>query len=844
MSLQKYIQKRKFEKTPEPKGVINKKSTGRFVIQRHQASHLHYDLRLEMEGVLKSWAVPKGPSMNPSDKRLAVMTEDHPVKYLTFQGTIPKGNYGAGVMDIWDEGTYNGSKGVSEKEVFKQLKDGNLKIEFFGTKIKGDFALVHTKFGKGDNNWLLIKKKDAYSTDLDYDAENISPIKAKKDKKNRKASGNKVKSNDMLQPMLATTAKKIFNDSKWLFELKWDGYRALANCDSGKVSLYSRNGISFNVKFPSIVESLEAIEHEVILDGEVVITNKKGVSDFQKLQHYDPDNTSETLQYYVFDMLFLNGHSMMDLPLMERKSLISEVIEGLPNIVYCDHIEGMGTSFYKRAIETGMEGVIAKKADSKYLPGTRTESWLKIKNISSTEALICGYTDSVTGGSIFGSLILGTFKNDELIYIGNCGSGFSSEEQKLLLKQFKKLELKASPFSGILNLKGRKPHWLKPELICEVKYTEMTKEGKLRHPVYKGLRMDKVTTEIISEEIVSKKSSSKEKVTTKQTPMKKEPKKTENSSKALSKNKSNKASNKDALLIEGIEVPFTNLDKIYWPKSGLKKYDLIDYYIKVADYILPYLKDRPQNLHRHPNGISKPGFYQKDNEHLPEWAESTTIYSESADKEIEYLLCQNEATLLYMANLGCIEINPWNSRLKNLDNPDYTVIDIDPKKNTFEDVIEVAQTAKEVLDMAKIEGFCKTSGSSGLHIYIPLGAKYSYEEARDFTKLLCYFIHEKLPKLTSMERAVKSRNGKIYLDFLQNRKGQTLASPYCLRPKEGAPASAPLEWKEVKSGLKILDFNIETLPERLKKKGDLFSEVLTGNNDMEAAIENLNDNQL
>ncbi len=509
--------------------------------------------------------------------------------------------------------------------------------------------------------------------------------------------------------------------------------------------------------------------------------------------------------------------SMLDLPLLERKSLIEEVIEGTFHTHYCDHMEGMGTAFYKRAIEAGMEGVIAKKSDSKYSPGYRSESWLKIKAVQSTEAIICGYTDSESGGSVFGSLILGMYRDQKLTYIGNCGSGFSVAEQKKLLSKFKKLEIDESPFRKKINLKGRTPHWMKPELICEVHFSEWTKTGSLRHPVFKGLRDDKTLYEITGEKVIEN-PGGVEKVSTEGT----------------------KAGHLD---IGGIEVPFTNLDKIYWPESGYRKYDLIDYYIKVSDVILPYLKDRPENLHRHPNGIDKPGFYQKDNEGiLPDWVETFRLHSKSASRDIEYLLCQNEASLLYMANLGCIEINPWSSRIQQLDKPDFTVIDIDPsEKNSFKEVVEVAKAAKEVLDKAKIKGYCKTSGSSGLHIYIPLGGKYTYAEGRDFTKLLCYFIHEMLPAITSMERNVKKRGKKIYLDYLQNRRGQTLATAYCARPKPGATVSAPLSWEEVKPGLKMEDYTIKTIPERISKVGDIFQEVLGKGIDMEAALQNLNE---
>ena len=618
--------------------------------------------------------------------------------------------------------------------------------------------------------------------------------------------------------MLATATKKIFNDPQWIYELKWDGYRMIANIKDGNAELSSRNGVSFNSKFSRLKRDLEQIPHNVILDGEVVIVDKKGVPDFQKLQNYD-EHTLGELRFYVFDMLYLNGMRMLDLPLLERKSLIEEVIEGTYHTFYCDHMEGMGSTFYKRAIDAGMEGVIAKKANSKYSPGYRSENWLKIKTVQSTEAIICGYTDSESGGAVFGSLILGMYRDEKLSYIGNCGSGFSASEQKQLLSKFKKLEAAENPFKKKINLKGRTPHWLKPELICEVHFTEWTKTGSLRHPVFKGLRDDKSLPEITGEKVIEI------------------PKGAEDSSNSA------KVAKAGHLDIGGIEVPFTNLEKIYWPESGFRKYDLIDYYIKVSDVILPYLIDKPENMHRHPNGIDQPGFYQKDNEGiLPEWIETFRVHSKSSNKDIEYLLCQNEATLLYMANLGCIEINPWSSRIQQLDNPDFTVIDIDPsEKNSFEEVIEVAQAAKEVMDKAKINGFCKTSGSSGLHIYIPLQAKYTYEEARDFTKLLCYFIHEMLPATTSMERNIKKRGKKIYLDFLQNRKGQTLAAPYCVRPKPGATVSAPLKWEEVKPGLKMQDHTIKTMPDRIAELGDIFKEVLGKGIDMEAALHNLNE---
>ena len=806
MGLKEYNKKRKFEATPEPEGKEESSGQNRFVIQRHQARRLHYDLRLEMDGVLKSWAVPKGPSMNPEDKRLAIHTEDHPVEYLTFHGTIPKGNYGAGKMNIWDTGTYQTSENPSAKSPAEQIEKGRLKVIFNGKKIKGTFSLVRTNRGEEQNQWLLVKKKDEFATDEKYDAENLAETDEKPESKIVQLNPN-----HFIKPMLATATKNIFDDNNWIYEIKWDGYRMVSHILGGEVQLYSRNGISFNQKFKLLAKDLRQISQDVVLDGEVVLVDKNGIPQFQRLQHYD-EQTLCDLRYYVFDMLWLNGHSMLNLPLIDRKSLIPDVIADLNHTFYCDHIETDGTDFFEDAVEQGLEGVIAKKADSRYFPGVRTENWLKIKAVKTQEVLICGYTEPSEGSGYFGSLVLGVHRNGELEYAGNCGSGFSQNAQKELLKKMKKLETDKRPFSSKINTKGRKIHWMKPELICEVKFTEWTDSGSLRHPVYLGLRSDKNPPEITPEPNVE------------------EP----------PENEAEKSGSSN-LNVDGISVPISNLEKVFWPESGLRKYDLIDYYLQVSDVMLPFLIDRPQNLHRHPNGIDKKSFYQKDNQALPPWIETVSIYSESGRKNIEYMLCQKEATLLYMANLACIEIHPWSSRVGQLDSPDFGIIDIDPsEKNTFEEVIEVAQAVHEVLKLAKIEGYCKTSGSAGLHIYLPMEAKYSYEEVRDFIKLICYYVLDELPELTSMERAVKSRKGKIYLDYLQNRRGQTIAAPYCVRPKKGATVSAPLKWSEVKKGLDFREFNLKTMPGRIKETGELFLPVLQKGIDMEKALENLN----
>jgi bifunctional non-homologous end joining protein LigD len=807
MGLDEYEKKRDFSRTTEPKGEIEDSGAElRFVVQRHEARNLHYDLRLEMNGVLKSWAIPKGPSLNPKDKRLAVQTEDHPMKYLEFQGTIPKGNYGAGEMTIWDSGTYS-LLGDKDGDINKMYEDGDLKIIFYGTKLQGDFALVRTGIKAKQPQWLLIKKKDELAVDLTYDAN----LHLNTKEPNPNAVSSEINLSDQVSPMLASTPVDLkFNKSKgWIYEVKWDGYRAICNHSSKSTTLYSRNGISFSERYPSLITELKKLAKDAILDGEIVALDVDGVSRFQWLQHYE-EKPNGDLTYMVFDLLYLDGHSISHLKLTERKELLKTLIEDIPQIRFSDHVIGEGKAFFDEIKNRGLEGIIGKKADSYYYPGVRTGNWLKFKTNETVEAIICGYTKSENRA--FGSLILGQTIDDKLVYIGNCGTGFSEPLQKELFLEFQKITQDKSPFAEKISLNGRTPVWLTPRLVAKFAFAEWTDNGRLRHPVFKALRDDKSPQQIWLDQS--------------ETP----------------KNKpASKESSEDHLEIGNIHVPVTNLEKALWPQEGITKYDLIDYYLAVSDSILPFLLDRPQNLHRHPNGIDKKGFYQKDTpETYPEWVITKSIYSTSTDKNIDYLLCQNEATLVYMANLGCIEINPWNARIQSLDSPDYIVIDLDPsEKNTFREVVEVAQAFNELLDNLKIESHCKTSGASGIHIYVPMGAKYTFEQGREFCKLLCSIIQERLPKLTTMKRKIVDRNGRIYLDYLQNRTGQTLASVYSVRPQPNATVSAPLLRKEINQQLNKDDFNIFSMKDRIKQHPDLFKAVLQNGVDISDALEKI-----
>jgi bifunctional non-homologous end joining protein LigD len=615
----------------------------------------------------------------------------------------------------------------------------------------------------------------------------------KKFYKATKATGNKI--SDPVKPMLAKETEDPFDSSDWLFEIKWDGYRAISELDNGEVKLYSRNGNSFNTSYPIVVNALKKIRQNVILDGEIVILNEQGISDFQKLQHYE-ENTQYPICYYVFDVLAINGEKTTGLPLIERKRLLKKILPVGPVVKYSDHIVGKGKDFFAAAQKQNLEGIMAKKMDSEYHTGTRTGEWLKIKHHRSEEVIIVGFTEPTGARNYFGALVLAVRKkNGELQYAGHTGTGFNDRTLKEVYGKLKKIVQKQSPFKE--KVKTNMPvTWVAPKYIAEIKFTEWTTDNKMRHPVFLRMREDKNVNDII---MVSKK----------------------------------KAAQKEEYADEPVfgktKVKITNRDKIYWPEEKITKGMVIDYYQQMADYVLPYLKDRPESLLRNPNGINGPAFFHKDaGEEAPDFVKSIPLFSESANKEINYIICNDKATLAYLNNLGCIELNPWNSTTKKLDNPDYLIIDIDPsKKNTFEQVIETALAFKKVLDKADAKCFCKTSGATGLHIFLPMAKKYSYEQVKDFAALLCTIVNDMLPEFTSMDRNLKKRGDKkIYLDHLQNRRGQTLACAYSLRPKKGATVSTPLEWKEVKKGLHPSAFTITTIIKRVQKKGDFFKEVL------------------
>ncbi|WP_293942495.1 MULTISPECIES: DNA ligase D [unclassified Sphingobacterium] len=884
MGLTKYKEKRAAEKTPEPFGGKPSGKELRFVVQKHDASHLHYDFRLEMDGVLKSWAVPKGPSMDPNVKRLAMMVEDHPYDYRNFEGIIPQGQYGGGTVIVWDEGTYEPVEGAKDdiaamdKNLRHQLYSGKLKFKLNGEKLKGEFALVKA-YGRGDNGWLLMKLEDSYASDKDITKKDKSVISGKTiaqmekspdkvygeniikkdttlkdqhsatkkaaeiindqlekqpEQKSRTAKGAgkllKKLSNEAfythIEPMLATLVDQPFDNADWVYEVKWDGYRAIAFMNKGQVELKSRNDKSFNEKFYPIYDKLKEIKLNAVIDGEVVVLSKSGIANFGALQNWRSEADGD-LVYYVFDILWYEGKDLKELSLLERKAILKEILPQNEQILFSEHFDTSGIDFLKEAKKMGLEGMMAKRKDSIYHANNRSHDWLKVKANKRQEVVIGGYTLNDDSSKVFSSLLVGVYKGKKLIYTGKVGTGYNAKLQKELMVLFKPLITEKTPFADEPDVnkpsrfRPNPPHasvtWLRPELICEVSFTEMTNDGVMRHPSFDGMREDKDPKKVMLEQEQLTQQVVADKINT---PVK-------SRSAVERRTLLNPTEKNQVKKINKHELKFTNLNKIFWPKEKITKRDLINYYYQAAPFILPYLKGRPQSMNRFPNGINGEGFYFKDvTNTAPDWAELYLYQSEADNRDRHYLVGKDEATLLYMANLGCIEMNPWNSTVKKPDYPTYCIIDLDPDKNSFDQVIEAAQVTKQILDNMGVPSYCKTSGSTGLHIYIPLGNKYTYDQAKEFARIIVTLVHAEIPAYTSLERTVRDRKGKMYLDFLQNRPHATIASVYSVRPKPGATVSTPLHWDEVKKGLKMTDFTIFNVIERINTVGDIFKPVL------------------
>lgn len=835
MSLNDYVRKRKFEKTPEPKAEAPAAAPGHsFCVQRHDATRLHYDFRLEMDGVLKSWAVPKGPSLVPLSKNLAVHVEDHPLEYGGFEGNIPKGNYGGGSVMLWDRGTY---ELIGEESGAAQLTRGDLKFRLHGEKLKGTFALVLMKGrGKG-NEWLIIKKRDQEAVDgwdiedharsvltgrtQDEIAGNLDPVKSKRPKAGGPPAAGAVEGPmpATITPMTAMLATKPPAAGDWFYEIKWDGVRAISFVENGKARMISRRGNAIDRQYPE----LSVLPHYLnartaILDGEIAVLDANGRSSFGLIQPRisvaDPNTIahlvrSTPVHLFLFDLLYLDGYDLRGVALAERKRLLQAIVKPHGHIHFSDHFQTGGAEMLEAARQHNLEGIMAKRAGSLY-EARRSDSWLKIKIVSQQEFLIAGFTHGER--QYFGALVLAVHRNGRLEYAGNVGTGFDDKMMESIYRRMEPLVTDKMPLDEEPDI-PRKVTWVRPELVCEVKFGEWTKDGRLRAPVFLGLRTDVDPGEVVPE--------GEEPVRELLLP----------------------ADAKEAARqVDGRQLKFTNLGKIFYPEQGYTKRDILNYYDAVAHLLVPHLAGRPLSLKRYPNGIHEPFFFQKDMpEHSPEWLRIVPIPSEHRGESIHFVVADDRATLLYLANLGCIDQNPWMSRVDTLEYPDWMLIDLDPTEGAeFDLLVEAALLVKAKLDELGLSGYPKTTGGDGLHVYVPLEPHYTYEQARSFAEVLFHLVFAESPDLFTTPRTVsKRRKGRVYFDYLQISTGKTIAAPYVLRAYEGAPVATPLDWSEVRRGLSPKQFHVGNSVERFERTGDLFRGVLDKPQRLEPALERL-----
>ena len=885
--LREYARKRDFSKTPEPAPAASDKPPGRlpfFCVQRHDATRLHYDFRLEIGGVLKSWAIPKGPSLDPDRKVLAVMVEDHPIEYGMFEGNIPEGNYGAGSVMLWDYGHF---ELLGEEDAETQLKRGDLKFRLHGQKLKGEFALVRMKGrGKG-NEWLLIKKRDGHEVP-DYDVEDyawsvktgrtqeeiarelpatfVPASQAARRKTERKAGAKKARGGretrrsspdepeeddegeslvpsalpgavarampSVVVPMMAQPAEAPPRGPGWVYEVKLDGLRTIAFLDSGHVRLASRTGLSYNRQFPELLVLGHHIHaQQAVVDGEICVLDERGRPQFELVAprvHQTSANAISHLarrspaRLFLFDVLYCDGWDLRGCKLEDRRRLLERIVKPGDAVGVSAAIEADGEQMLEAARAQGLEGVIAKKLDSKYEP-RRSNAWLKLKVTHQQEFVICGFTHGER--KPFSSLILGVYDKGHLEWVGNVGTGFNSRKLEYLWNKLQPLIQTKCPFTDRPAML-RSATWVEPKLVCECKFAQWTKDGKLRAPVFVDLRDDKKPEECVREPLA---------VASQQyTPQRGE-------GLATAGRLIPPGLNETALEIDGRLLQFTNLNKIFYPREKYTKRDILNYYDAVAHLILPHLRDRPLSLKRYPDGIGGEYFFQKNiPEGYPSWLRLEPIHSEHRGEPIHYVICNDRATLLYLVNLGCIDHNPWMSRIGSLESPDFILIDLDPQGCGFDKIIEAALLIRQRLRAIGLEGYPKTTGGDGMHIYVPIEPRYSYDQARTFAEILAALAAHDAPHLFTTPRTVdKRKRGRVYFDYLQISSGKTVAAPYVLRAFDGAPVATPLRWEEVQPGLTPREFHLGNVLERFEKTGDLFAGVLQKPQRLEPALARL-----
>jgi len=820
------------DRTPEPgarPAAPAPSAGGLFVVHMHAARRLHWDLRLEMDGVLRSWAVPKGPSPDRADKRLAVHVEDHPLEYGDFEGIIPDGNYGAGAVIVWDRGRW-----IPLEDPHEGMKKGKLLFELHGYKLKGKWTLVKLK--KGDKEWLLIKEKDGYAAadgagalppESVLSGLTVDELKAGKDRAApvvkelaRLKAPKRAVTLEEAEPMLAETREQPFSKPGWLFELKLDGYRVRAGREGGEARLVTRNGHDIAPAFPEIARALTALPYEgFIFDGELVVPDEAGRPSFQRLQNRA--KVSRALEVrraavetpavlYVFDLLAFEGYDVRPLPLEQRKALLEQLVPRVGPIKYLSHFEKDGEALYEQIVKMGLEGIVAKKADSAYRAG-RSPNWLKIRADRVDDFVVVGFTRPKGSRSGFGALDLGAYENGKLVYAGRVGSGFTAAELKQVSAVLERGIRPTPAFTGPVP-QDPGHTWVEPTLVVEVRYKEWTDEGLLRQPVFVRFRDDKPVTEIANKG-EGRGERDVEVAPESPSPISPLPR----------------------------EVKLSNLDKVFWPDEGYTKGDLIEYYRAISPWLLPYLKDRPVVLTRYPDGITGKSFFQKDAPgFVPDWIRTERIWSEDTQREIAYFLCDNVESLLYIINMGTIPLHVWGSRIGTLEQPDWCILDLDPKEAPFVHVVKVAQAAKALCDDLELPCFIKTSGSTGLHVLLPIGRQCTYEQTRTLGGLLARVITAELPDIATITRQVEKRGAKVYLDYVQNGHGRLLVAPFSARPLPGAPVSMPLKWSEVTPELDIKKFTIKTAPARMKRlKQDPLRPVLELKPDLVRALEQL-----
>jgi bifunctional non-homologous end joining protein LigD len=857
--LEEYRRKRRFDRTPEPSSAKSlPQLEGTFVVQKHAARRLHYDFRLAIDGVLKSWAVPKGPSLNPADKRMAVETEDHPMSYADFEGIIPPGNYGAGTVMVWDRGHFRieGQRGASE-----QLRAGEIKFRLAGEKLAGGFVLVRTRSGQKQPEWLMIKHQDdavdpAWNID-DRDGSvltgrTLEEIAAESPPKREPLplqpgdleGARKAPMPASLSPMLATLVERPFSDPGWLFEIKWDGARTLAWVEDGAVRLRSRAGNEVTRQYPELATLAQHINAKsALVDGEIVVLDEKGRSEFERMQQrMNVQQPSADLigrypvAYYLFDLVYCDGYDLRGVALLARKEFLRRILLPSREFHFSDHQLGQGKELFELAKQQDLEGIVGKRVDSLY-SSARSHSWVKVKATKTLDVVVGGWTAPRGSRTHFGSLLLGLYEGKALRFVGHAGTGMDEEARDLLMKKLRDLQTDKCAFDKVPET-NEKAFWAKPELVAHVRFIGWTQERRLRAPVFLALRSDVEPEECLWESEVTPQEAQGPAIV----------RSPEIVGTVLSKKGEIEAElfsgrlESVTLDFEGKRFRLTHLNKIFFPESGYTKRDLIAYYYRVGGYLLPFLKDRPLVLRRYPDGITGQAFFQKNMpEGVPGWLETVSIPSEGKREEIQYVIANDVASLLYLTGLGCIDHNPWSSRRDDLEHPDYFFFDLDPAEGTeFSNVLTLARALQEKLTQAGLKIFMKTSGATGFHIYLPVERVYTFEQLRMFGEIFAQLVTAEHPELVTHERIVAKRlPGRVLIDVTQNSLGRPLAAVYTVRAFPKAPVSAPVEIKELRPTLKAEKFNLKSIMGRLKQKGDLWADFWQSRQRIEPALERL-----